>query len=806
MFVLYSRTVNWSRLWPVAQLDRARLSDEMRVQAPSGPLFPMPAICKIESLLEKFQGNAYLAMLGVLAEHLGVSAASLSRLALGWVPIVEFAKGPNYQGWWVIPERDANGEPVGLSLRSQNDMKVMFPKSKHGLIYEVNPKHKRGGTAYQPGSENWVRTMDAGVLCPICDKPDGCLLSAENPEDPKAVICIRVDSPRRMKMGHLHIRKTEGQFSSDTSALSPSEYPVINVEGMSDVAAAMDLGFVAVGRPSNQAGLGEAAELQRGRDALIVGENDKKSDGKWPGKEGMEALAEVLRRSCKSVRMVMPPEHIKDLRAWYAKYGLTREKLLAYAEECGREHVEGAVLPDDLNTTIASVYLNQRHRLGDRYLLRNWREDWWRFSEGKYRKLSEAEFEQPLLLWGDGKMYLSQTAKGPSPEPLNLGSGLIVNVGKHIRKETLIVSANCPCWLNGVEGEDPKNLIMFANGLLSVNTFKLQPETPDFFSTVAIPYAFDASAKCPLWLKFLEGVFEGPDQQLKISLLQEWFGYCLVPDTSMQRMMFLRGPTSAGKGVILQVLNALVGEDQSSSTSYGCLAGDFGLQPLVNCLICTIPDAVVTPKADMMRALELLLSITAGDGLQVNRKFMEAIKRLRLFARISIAANEFPELTDNAGAMLRRLNILEFTRSFVGKEDIELEHKLVKEIAGIAVWALAGLKRLRERGVFSLPESSKLALAEWRITTSPLASFIEECCDIDAESEVGKDELFDAWTGWIGQRGIKPVSRSRFMERMKANAPSAHSATYERGGIVHSVYRGLKLKDWAAKQYTDRPN
>jgi hypothetical protein len=143
---------------------------------------------QIEKLLEAFQGNAYPAMLDDLGQHLGVSSDSLRRLALGWAPIVPFKKGPSFAGWWAIPERDDAAKPIGLSLRSQDDFKVMYPGSKHGLVYEVNPEHEQGSDTYQAGASNWVRTMDAGLPCPVCGKPDGCLLSAENPADPKAVM------------------------------------------------------------------------------------------------------------------------------------------------------------------------------------------------------------------------------------------------------------------------------------------------------------------------------------------------------------------------------------------------------------------------------------------------------------------------------------------------------------------------------------------------------------------------------------------------------------------------------------------
>src|SRR4051812_27608795 len=106
----------------------------------------------LEERLEKYQSNSYPAMLKHLGDHLGVSAESLTKLALGFAPIVEFKAGPNFQGWWCVPERDSVGKPIGLSLRSQYDNKVMYPGSKHGLIYEVSETHERGGAAYQHGA------------------------------------------------------------------------------------------------------------------------------------------------------------------------------------------------------------------------------------------------------------------------------------------------------------------------------------------------------------------------------------------------------------------------------------------------------------------------------------------------------------------------------------------------------------------------------------------------------------------------------------------------------------------------------
>jgi len=319
-----------------------------KLSAPAGTYANVKPVEKLSAeqfttLLEKYQGNAYESMLEDLGRHLGVSADSLRKLAPGFAPIVPFAKGPSSTGFWVFPERDAHGNVEGLSLRTQDDKKFMYPGSKHGLIYAVNPEHEAGGGGYNAGASNWIRTMDAGIACPVCGKPDGCLLSAENPADPKAVVCIRVreGAEKRLRFGSLHIRKAEGKLAKSVSALSgdPSEY-VLVVEGMSDTAAAMDLGFAAVGRPSNLACMDELKELVRGRRVLVIGENDAKSDGRHPGRDGVNACVKTLAVDgvASEVVSIFPPKPYKDLRAAKVVGGLTRAKLLADVEKYGKIH------------------------------------------------------------------------------------------------------------------------------------------------------------------------------------------------------------------------------------------------------------------------------------------------------------------------------------------------------------------------------------------------------------------------------------------------------------------------------------
>ncbi len=89
------------------------------------------------------------------------------------------------------------------------------------------------------------------------------------------------------------------------------------VEGPSDVAAMETLGIAAVGRPSNSGGADDLAKLLRGRGAVVLGENDQKPDGNWPGRDGAEAVARRIATAWQvEVVWTLPLEGAKDVRAW----------------------------------------------------------------------------------------------------------------------------------------------------------------------------------------------------------------------------------------------------------------------------------------------------------------------------------------------------------------------------------------------------------------------------------------------------------------------------------------------------------
>lgn len=177
--------------------------------------------------------------------------------------------------------------------------------------------------------------------------------------------------------------------------------------------------------------------------------------------------------------------------------------------------------------------------------LRYWRSEWWQWQGGAYSRLTENEIH--AIMWRD----LEDLAP-------TVSNALVSNVQGALKARVLLPNVQeCPVWIDGPNCSR-KDYLAFSNGLLDLNSYFsggpviLMPASPKWFSSVIFPYEYNHSADCPRWKAFLQKNLEGDPE--RIALLQEWFGYCLTPDTDKQRFLLMVGEGANGKSVVSAVL------------------------------------------------------------------------------------------------------------------------------------------------------------------------------------------------------------------------------------------------------------
>jgi putative DNA primase/helicase len=494
------------------------------------------------------------------------------------------------------------------------------------------------------------------------------------------------------------------------------------------------------------------------------------------------------------------------------------------------------------------VFDRYRHHEGPR--LRYWQEDWWLWESGHYRAVPAREIQAEIhgAMWAEFEaifnydlMQFGMKKKaavggdGPAPKrpkKLPVSSRLSKDVELALRQLCILSSREVespPAWV-GVDVAgwaatwQPKDLLPAANAIVHLPTLAMvggekadlasMTPTPRLFSCYSLVYDFNPAAQEPReWLKFLASIW--PNAQDAIDTLQEWFGYLLTADTTLQKILLVIGPPRSGKGTIIRILCELIGLANIASPRLASFAGDFGLAPLVGKSVAVIADARIGGRQDKAAIVETLLSISGEDAQTVNRKYRDVVT-LKLPTRFVIVSNEIPKLRDNSGAFAARCVCLALNHSFLGKEDRQLMGRLKPELDGILLWAIEGWKRLQARGAFVQPESGRSLADDLEAETADIRTFVNELCVVQEGGNerpsnvqgacperprkglsVPVSDLYAAWKTWNQEREEEHVgSRKRFLADLRTAFPFIEHGR-ERSKldwqVRHNVMLGIRL-------------
>jgi putative DNA primase/helicase len=620
-------------------------------------------------------------------------------------------------------------------------------------------------------------------------------------DNPNAVACVTTEtgSTKQLGLGWLHILDPARQqlmVHQNYSILLPSDHPILVVEGASDVCAAYDLGFTAVGKPSTTSK--ELPKLLSGHKVVIMGENDAGA-----GRAGMEATAKQLQAKCPEVTKVMPPTGIKDLRQWLIA-GVTQTELFQYIEKMGDKLFGDNVLPNARPLTVASAWLDRFKKIDGKTSFGIYRKGYVDFNGKIYEELSKEQVYGQLYRDLGEISYLGANNK---VVPYSLDSTKV----RHILQAccgSCLIDKDVPCWLTPGKHPNPERLIVFRNGILDVDEYiagniTLRPPTPDYFTFTALPYDFDETLDSSLWYDTRHDILQEDTDKLR--LLNQWFGLNLVADRSFQKLMMFIGFTRSGKGTIIDALTAMLGDNNCASPSFQSLACRFGFSSLRGKLCAVITDAIASSPYEAKSVLAKLLTVVGADSVAVDIKQIPEIAKLDLYCRFTFAMNEFIPFRDNSFSLEQRTNILTFTNSYIGREDTTLRDRIKKEATEgkLINYALKGLKDLYTSGKFVVPGESAVALASLRQLVSPVSHFAQYCIELDPKGPgVATDELYDLWKWWCHREGGNRGKKIKLIHTLQSTIPNTIRIMDGEVGNPNQMMMGIKITDWAQEAWS----
>lgn len=438
--------------------------------------------------------------------------------------------------------------------------------------------------------------------------------------------------------------------------------------------------------------------------------------------------------------------------------------------------------------------------------VRFWSDTWWRWCDGYWHRIEGRNGRgvgNELRRMLTGAVTLKETAQGVTEVPVKLAADTVhetVAFYEAYAGETSSALAEGGWFEVGAAPPELRHAVLTVTpeGLFDPATRRTHPHTPNHTGTWSLPFGYREDAPLPAaWLAFLDSLGMDPGDRLT---LQEWFGYLVSGATDQQKGVLLLGQRRSGKGTLLHVATALVGAQSAAPMTPAALMAPFGLSGAIGKTLLTVGDARFGGQ-DTSEVVERLLSIIGEDRMPVDRKFQSTWEG-KLRTRVMIASNEVPNVRDASGAFASRFLVLRLPVSHYGREDPKLLGKLLEELPGILLWALAGLDRLRAQGRFTESAQAQAEQAEMAAQQSPVSVFAEELLNPDPTMQVSCSALYALYALWAKAHGIKPGTSATFGKNLRAVWPMVGRVRPRSGSTRTWSYAGVSVDEQALNEIT----
>jgi putative DNA primase/helicase len=303
-------------------------------------------------------------------------------------------------------------------------------------------------------------------------------------------------------------------------------------------------------------------------------------------------------------------------------------------------------------------------------------------------------------------------------------------------------------------------LLNCENGTIDLESGEFREHRRQDMITKLAPVIYDANAKCPQWLAFLNRIMDG-NKELT-GFLQRAAGYSLTGDTREHALFLFYGTGANGKTSYLEVLRHVLGDYVMSAefSSFIVTRGANVRNDLAR-LAGTRMVTAVESEANRRLAEEVIKQVTGGDTITARYLYSEHFEFRPQF-KLFLATNHKPRIRGTDGAIWRRIHLIPFTITIpIDEQDKTLPERLRGEASGILQWALEGLADWRRVGL-APPSQVREATRGYRFEQDVLQHFLDERCVPDAGAQISATELYEAYKAWCEAAGESPLCKRDF--------------------------------------------
>ncbi len=309
--------------------------------------------------------------------------------------------------------------------------------------------------------------------------------------------------------------------------------------------------------------------------------------------------------------------------------------------------------------------------------------------------------------------------------------------------------------------------IAFRNGIYDVVTDTMQDFSPSIVITNKIPWDYNPQAFNELTERTLNKLACG-DTAIR-SLLEECIGYCFYRRSELGKAFILTGEKNNGKSTFLDMVKAVLGEENISALDLKELGDRFTTSMMFGKLA-NIGDDI---GDDFMQGTQVAMfkKIVTGNRIKAERKGQDPFE-FNPYIKLLFSANDIPRMKDKTGAVLRRLVIIPFNAQF-SKDDPDydpfIKYKLIEQGSAeyLIKLGIIGLRRVLENQDFTRSDRVDRQLEEYEEENNPIVAFIHdlEHGEADIINEATPD-VYARYKVFCNAANMQPMSQIVFSKQI----------------------------------------
>ena len=371
-----------------------------------------------------------------------------------------------------------------------------------------------------------------------------------------------------------------------------------------------------------------------------------------------------------------------------------------------------------------------------------------------------------------------------------------------------------------------RELLPLLNGVLDLKTRKLIPHAPGYRLTWCLPYDYNPLACCDPIIDWLTTMCAG-DRNL-VQLIRCYLHGIVTGRTDWQKYLELIGPGGTGKSTFTRLAIALVGANNTHTTTLKKLEGGrFETASIADKRLVLINDS-----ERYAGSVSILKALTGQDTLPYEVKNKQSTGGFTPTAMVIVAANETIQSSDyTSGLERRRITVpmsnkipSEKQRNLIEYRDGEILGEFARYIPGLLNWVLK-MDEVEATNTIKNYQKAVPGLAAMKAQTlvesNPIADWLDNKIIFaqDFRTNVGvaqrdKDSNSDRWylntDRWLyanyceycHNTGTNPVAVRRFGSLLSDLCKNQLGLDIRKGRDRQgSYFLGLKIRD----EYDEQP-